>query len=461
MKYHSLWIFVIFLCVGYNNQLVQSTQDDDSWIDPDAYGLEVYLPNPQQRKNKYQSDESTIDSKCPHDDLTGEFTRPLIFTALPAQLEQLKNLNDPRDLDMILSKILLKTRVPTDYYNFANGKSVFALIWDIIKDLGQLLKVPEVQFLLGAGGLLLIGWHFLRKYSIGIITMIVGAVVCCGYFHTYLKCNRKLEAEHLLEMFARHEPRWYTPIVSFFTSSEQQAQKIKKEYIKQASQLNWNFCRPDQVFLLYVNDLYLKKVYLAGGVLVFLIGYIVKLTFKYEYIPSARAWYGVWQQWSMCVMEYVTQRGGLPVSTDTALHEDRNSGENLRTLVNDISGATSSNQISINNTTATAALTQTTEQGSGVQEILASLENGSADTASDSSMSEKLAKSKENSPQKQTDESVNNNATTKQQDMSKSAKKAHDIVGTQTNIIISIISGSTVCLSFILLIFFLEIYSLN
>uniref|UniRef100_A0A034VR50 Uncharacterized protein n=1 Tax=Bactrocera dorsalis TaxID=27457 RepID=A0A034VR50_BACDO len=162
---------------------------------------------------------------------------------------------------MILSKILLKTKVTTDYYNFANGKSVFALIWDIIKDLGQLLKVPEVQFLLGAGGLLLIGWHCLRKYSIGIIAMIVGAVVCFGYFHTYLECNRKLEAERLLEMLARHEPRWYTPIVSFFTSSEQQAQKIKKEYIKQASQLNWNFCRPDHVFLLYVNDLFLKKVY--------------------------------------------------------------------------------------------------------------------------------------------------------------------------------------------------------
>ncbi|XP_039954898.1 uncharacterized protein LOC120771111 [Bactrocera tryoni] len=487
MKYHSLWLFVIFLCAGYNNQWVQSTQDEDSWIDPDAWGREEYLQNPQQSKNKYQSDESTVDSKCPvckdgnhseeavalmyykrliaylfnsdffkHDDLTGELTRPLIFTALPAQLEQLKNLNDPRDLDMILSKILSKARVPTqtDYYNFvkkniANGKSFFALIWDIIKDLGQLLKVSEVQFLLGAGGLLLIGWYCHRKYSIGIIAMIVGAVVCFGYFHTYLECNRKLEAERLLEMLARHEqlapqePRWYTPIVSFFTFSEQQAQKTKKEYIKQASQLNLNFCRPDHVFLLYVNDLFLKQLsflidksietmetlrnslsfpfnYIAGGMLVFLIGYFVKLTFKY--ILSPRAWYGVWQQ-----HEYTTHRGGLPASTGTALHEDRISGENLRILLNAISGATSSNQISISNTTATAALTPATEQGSGVQEVLASLENGSADTASDSSMSEKLTKSKENSPQKQTDESANNNATAKQQDVSKSAEKAHDI----------------------------------
>uniref|UniRef100_A0A034VV97 Uncharacterized protein n=1 Tax=Bactrocera dorsalis TaxID=27457 RepID=A0A034VV97_BACDO len=65
MKYHSLWLFVIFLCVGYNNQLVQSTQDEDSWIDPDAWGREEYLQNPQRSKTKYQSDESTVDSKCP------------------------------------------------------------------------------------------------------------------------------------------------------------------------------------------------------------------------------------------------------------------------------------------------------------------------------------------------------------------------------------------------------------
>ncbi|XP_018797380.1 PREDICTED: uncharacterized protein LOC108974153 isoform X2 [Bactrocera latifrons] len=477
MKYHSLWLFVIFLCACYNNQFVQSTHDEDSWIEPDAWRREEYLQNPQQSKNKYQSDESWEDSKCPvckndnhseedvalmyykrliaylfnsdffkQDDLTGEFTRSLILTALPAQLEQLKNLNDPRDLDMILSKILLNTRVPIQMQ--ANGKSVFALIWEIIKDLGQLLKISEVQFLLGAAGLLLIGWHCHRKYSIGIIAMIVGAVVCFGYFHTYLECNRKLEAERLLEMLARHEqlaaqePRWYTPIVNFFTFSEQQAQKTKKEYIKQASQLNLNFCRPDHVFLLYANDLFLKQLtflidksietmetlrntlsfpfnYIAGGMLVFLIGYIVKLTFKY--ILSPRAWYGVWQQ-----HEYATHRGGLPASTGTALHEDRISGENLRILLNAISGATSSNQISISNTTATASLTQAIEQGSGVQEILASLENGSADTASDSSMSEKLAKSKENSPQKQTDETVNNNATAKQQDVSKSDEKAHE-----------------------------------
>ncbi|XP_014092612.2 uncharacterized protein [Bactrocera oleae] len=386
-----------------------------------------------------------------HDDLTGEFTRSLILTALPAQLEQLKNLNDPRDLDVILSEILSKTRAPTkadlDKDNVVTG--VFALIWDIIKVLGHLLKVSEVQFLLGAAGLLLIGWYCHRMYRIGIITMIVGAVVCFGYFHTYLECNRKLEAERLLEMIARHEqlaaqePMWYTPIVNLLTFSGKQTRDTKKEYIKKASQLNLNFCRPDHVFLLYANDLFLTQLtflidkcvetmeilrnslsfpfnYIASAVLVFLIGYIVKLTFKY--ILSPRAWYGVWRQ-----HEYAMHRGALPASTGTAHHEDRISGDNLRILLNAISGATSSNQISISNTTATAALTQAAEQGSGVQELLAPLDNGSADTASESSTSEEKANSKESSPHKQTDEIVNNNATAKQQDVSKSAEKPHTL----------------------------------
>lgn len=489
MQNYRKWIFIVCLCVGFNNHLVQSTQDEDSWIDPDAWGREEYFQHAQQHENNYQSEESKANSKCiqyngngpnaeavalmyykrliaylfnseyfKHNDLTGEFTRTLIFTALPAQLEQLKNLNDPRDLDTIITEILTKTREPTkaDYYShfakddFTSSMGIFALIWDIIKDMGQLLKASEVQFLLGAAGLLLIGWYCHRKYRVGIITMIIGAVVCFGYFHTYLECNRKLEAERLLEMLARHEqsapqePRWYTPIVNFFTSSDKQALKAKKEYIKKSSQLNLNFCRPDHVFLMYANDLFLKQLtflidksvetmeilrsslgfpynYLAGILLVCLIGYIVKLTFKY--ILSPRAWAGVWQQ-----REYATQRGALPgTSTGTAHHEDRISGENLKMLLNAISCATSANQITISNTTATPALMQAPEHGSGVQEILAPLENGSADTGSESSMSEEEAKSKENSPQKQTHKSDNNNATEKQQNVSSDNDKANAV----------------------------------
>lgn len=480
-----MWLFVIFLCVGYNNQLVQSTQDEDSWIDPDVWGREEYLQNEQQNKNNYQSDERKTDSKFlfyngnslseeavalmyykrliaylfnsdffKHDDMTGESTRPLIFTALPAQLEKLKNLNDPRDLDSILTEILSKTRAPTkaDYYNFdkddvTSVMDIFALIWDIIKDLGQLLKASEVQFLLGATTLLLIGWYYHRKYNIGIITMIIGAVACFGYFHTYLECNRELEAERLLEMLVRHEPRWYTPIVNVFTSSEQQTHQAKKEYIKKSSQLNLNFCRPDHVFLMYANDLFLKQLtflidksvetmdklrntlsfpfnYIASIVLVFLIGYIVKWTFKY--ILSPRAWIGVWQQ-----RDYAVNRGTIPTSTGTAHHQDRISGENLRMFLNAISGTKSSNQITISNTTATAALTQAAEQGSGVQEILASLENGCADMAVESSMSEETAKSKENSPQKQTAKINNNDAAENQQDVSKSVNKPQEVTEKQ------------------------------
>lgn len=236
---------------------------------------------------------------------------------------------------------------------------------------------------------------------------------------------------------------------------------------RKSSQLNLNFCRPDHVFLMYANDLFLKQLtflidksvetmdklrsifllllhydqfmkliilitdtlsfpfnYIASIVLVFLIGYIVKWTFKY--ILSPRAWIGVWQQ-----RDYAVNRGAIPTSTGTAHHQDRISGENLRMFLNAISGTKSSNQITISNTTATAALTQAAEQGSGVQEILASLENGCADMAVESSMSEETAKSKENSPQKQTAKINNNDAAENQQDVSKSVNKPQEVTEKQ------------------------------
>ncbi|XP_017480830.1 PREDICTED: uncharacterized protein LOC108370086 isoform X1 [Rhagoletis zephyria] len=493
MEAHGLCFYIILFCIVSNRHAVLCTHEEDSWIEPDAWGREQSLRNSHQ-KNDLENGESTSDSKCnviigsshstdtvtlmyykrliaylfnndslKYDKETGKYSRAIILTVLPGQLERLTSLNDPRDLDSVLTQILTKAREPNqDDCYYCNGRSgygsmgIFDLIWDIIKDVAQLLKASEVQFLLGAAGLVMIGWYCHRKYNIGIISMIIGAVICFGYFHTYLECNRKLEAERLLEMLARHEqqepsePSWYRSIVNFFTSSEQREKQAKKEYIKQSSQLNLGFCRPDHVFLMYANDLFLKQLgflmdkcaetmevlkdnltfpfnYLASVLLVVLIGYIVKLTFKY--ILSPRAWAGVWQAPQIGIR--TPHHNGLP--TGTAHHEDRLSGENLRMLLNAISGGTTtSNKITISNTTVTAPLTESPETTSGVQEILLSLENGSnADTASDeSSMSEAAAqKSKHNSPHKQVDETDNNNGVENQFDVSDDGDKSKTVNG--------------------------------
>ncbi|XP_017480831.1 PREDICTED: uncharacterized protein LOC108370086 isoform X2 [Rhagoletis zephyria] len=408
MEAHGLCFYIILFCIVSNRHAVLCTHEEDSWIEPDAWGREQSLRNSHQ-KNDLENGESTSDSKC---------------------------------------NVIIGSSHSTDTVTLMYYKRLIAYLFN-----NDSLKV---QFLLGAAGLVMIGWYCHRKYNIGIISMIIGAVICFGYFHTYLECNRKLEAERLLEMLARHEqqepsePSWYRSIVNFFTSSEQREKQAKKEYIKQSSQLNLGFCRPDHVFLMYANDLFLKQLgflmdkcaetmevlkdnltfpfnYLASVLLVVLIGYIVKLTFKY--ILSPRAWAGVWQAPQIGIR--TPHHNGLP--TGTAHHEDRLSGENLRMLLNAISGGTTtSNKITISNTTVTAPLTESPETTSGVQEILLSLENGSnADTASDeSSMSEAAAqKSKHNSPHKQVDETDNNNGVENQFDVSDDGDKSKTVNG--------------------------------
>ncbi|XP_053947154.1 uncharacterized protein LOC128855929 [Anastrepha ludens] len=489
MEYHTWCVLAILFLIGSNRKVVLGTHEEDSWVEPDIWGREQHQNN-QHYENSLQNAESTSDSKCEmnigssqsgdaialmyykrliaylfnndffkHDEVSGKYIRALVLTALPAQLEQLKSLDDPRDLDNVLSEILTRARTATKddiYMLYDDDKSsmnILGTIWHIVKYLAQLLKASEVQFLLGAASAVLFGWYCHRKYHIGIIAMIIGAVVCFGYFHTYLECNRKLEAEHLLEMLARHEqlmpsePRWYSPIINFFTSSEQSRKQEKKEYIKKASQLNLNFCRPDHVFLMYANDLFLKQLgflidksaetmemlrdnlsfpfnYLAAVLLMFLIAYILKLTFKY--ILSPRAWAGLRQPGA--IGSHAPQYSGLPSSSGTAHHEDRISGENLRMLLNAISGGATSNQITISNTTATAALTQPPDLASGVQEILNSLENtSSADTGSESSSPVVPEKSKQNSPQQQVATLDNNNEHDKQLDVSADSDKCKEV----------------------------------
>ncbi|XP_004529385.1 uncharacterized protein LOC101456462 isoform X1 [Ceratitis capitata] len=469
MKCHRTCLLVILFFFACSQRLAVATEDEDSWIDPDAWGREEHLQNPNRNTNSVQTLDTESNSHCnrnnadspgedavalvyykkliahlfnsnsfKYNDLNGEYTRALIFTVLPVQLEQLKKLNDPRDLDAVVTEILSKAKSPTeaDYYSQQNSKKkigIPGLIWDIIKDFFQLLKHSEVQFLLGTISILLIGWYWHRKYKISIFVLIIGAVLCFGYFHTYIECNRKIEAERLLEVLAHQEqlntePRWYTPIVNLFSSSEQDSKRAKFEYLKKASRINLNFCRPDHVFLLYANDLFLKQLtflidetteaiqtlrsnlsfpfnYLAVVLLVMLIGYIVKYTFKY--ILSPRAWADIW--YAHQSGHNAPQHDALSGRTGTTHREDCLSGENLSMLLNAISGgSTSSAQITITHTTTAAALTQAKGVPSGVQEILTPIDNDGADTECDTSMSEPSeSESKLSVPQEELKDSEN------------------------------------------------------
>ncbi|KAH8295466.1 hypothetical protein KR018_011494 [Drosophila ironensis] len=341
------------------------------------------------------------------------YKRSLLFSVLPSQLDELESVRDPRDLDILLTNIL-DSAEPAPLFNGDFGCSythqsqgVLSLITDIAKDVVELAKLsqvklvapflgnkslfnvsllPQVQFLLFAASALSLGYFVHKRYGFRFITIAIGGCFMIGYFYTYLECNRKLEVESMLEVLDSHqEPQsydqmsWFARLQQYVTSESALAKK--KEMLKKSSKINLTYCLPDQVFLIYMNDLFVKQLelllervthsisrltstlgfpycYIAPIFLVALVAYLIKLTFKYVISPRA---------WASGINR--TPAPVAPKATTAALESreaagDCLSGENLKMLLNVITATSSQNQ------QARPALPAV----SGVQELMEPLE---------------------------------------------------------------------------------------
>ncbi|XP_034488570.1 uncharacterized protein LOC117792509 [Drosophila innubila] len=297
------------------------------------------------------------------------YKRSLLFTLLPSEVEELETIQDVRDLDILLSKLLDKAKdMPlfsgsnNNDYSYAHQEmGVRALIKEMLKDFVQLLRVSEVKFMLMVLLAVAIVWFVRKRYRFPVVVIILGGIFIYGYFHTYLECNRKLEVDAMIEVIDNHQQHsdiadksWFSRMFSYFSSESQEVQQ-KKKLIK-SSKLNMPFCRPDHVFIIYTSDIFLKQIemllektthtisslstglsfpynLIAPFALVFMIGYMLKLTFKY--IISPKVWMG-----------FVHRRSTPPVAgTQQAVLADeaagdRLTGENLRMLLNVVHSST-------------------------------------------------------------------------------------------------------------------------
>ncbi|XP_015037279.1 uncharacterized protein [Drosophila pseudoobscura] len=130
------------------------------------------------------------------------------------------------------------------------------------------------------------------------------------------KSLQKLEVDAMLDVINSHqeplsydEMSWMQRLRNFVVRPSAEAEQ--RERLRKSSKLNRTYCLPDHVFIMYINDLFLKQLELllekvsqtmtkltsglsfpynliAPIFLVALVGYIIKLTFKY--VISPRAW---------------------------------------------------------------------------------------------------------------------------------------------------------------------------
>ncbi|KMZ04558.1 uncharacterized protein LOC6728729 [Drosophila simulans] len=251
-----------------------------------------------------------------YDAMSAVHKRSLLFSLLPSQLDELERVQNARDLDVLLTKIL-ESAEEAPLFNGGSGCSYvrhgfFSLLVDIFKDVIELTKTTEVKFILYATLAIALAVIVHKRFRVGLISLVLGGVFLCGYIQTYLECNRELDIDRLIEVVNHnHEPdsSLLSRLLGYIYRDSPKTKKI--EMIKKSAKLSISICMPDQVFFMYMNNLFIKQLeimiekvsgtmtklssglsfpynLLAPVLLVFLVGYIIKLSFKY--ILSPRAW---------------------------------------------------------------------------------------------------------------------------------------------------------------------------
>ncbi|KAH8382996.1 hypothetical protein KR009_006186 [Drosophila setifemur] len=333
------------------------------------------------------------------------YKRSMLFSLLESQLEELEHVRDPRDLDVLLTKIL-ENAEPAPLFKGESGCSYaqqggLALVLDIFYGVSATVQNSEIQFLLFVVFAILLGYVVHKRFGFRVITIIAGSFFLCGYLFTYLECNRKLEVESMLEVINSHQEQESYAEMSWFARIKSYAygklpQLTQKEVLRKSSKINLTYCLPDRVFLMYINDLFLHQLeqlmekvahtmsrltsnlgfpynLIAPLFLVILVGYIIKLTFKY--LLSPKAWAPIIHARSAPAVDPQHLAPQQSISANE-FAGDVLSGENLKMLLNVM--------------TATSVQQQKLPAGSGVQEVMEALEAPSSSSASTPEKKEKL-----------------------------------------------------------------------
>nr|AAN71497.1 RE73786p [Drosophila melanogaster] len=251
-----------------------------------------------------------------YDVMSAVHKRPLLFSLIPSQLDELERVQDARDLDVLLTKIL-ESAEEAPLFNGRSGCSYvrhgfFSLLVDIFKDVIELTQTTEVKFILYATLAIALVVIVHKRFRVGLISIVLGGVFLCGYIQTYLECNRELDIDRMIEVVNHHhepESSWFGRLLGYIYQASPKTKKI--EMIKKSAKISISICMPDQVFFMYMNNIFIKQLeimiekvsvtmtklssglsfpynLLAPVLLVFLVGYTIKLCFKY--ILSPRAW---------------------------------------------------------------------------------------------------------------------------------------------------------------------------
>ncbi|KAI9584421.1 uncharacterized protein LOC119634783 isoform X1 [Glossina fuscipes] len=370
-----------------------ASNDNGNWVGHDAWSKKGMSDHSSCTNNNAKSSTSNSDDiacllyfkklialvfarqQFTYNSLLKHYERGMHIRIGQSQLELLEKSKDCRDLDKIITQLFEKNYI-SSYCGRqfeTNECSYFRkLIIKSFRDLGVILKNFEVRFLLIFLLIMICGWFVSRRWKVGYFCLIFAGIFLYGFLHTYLECNREIEVNNALEYMERQQKRmgansWMTWVKSWFISQDY-AYEERVENLKKSSQLNLSFCRPDHVLVRYINDLFMKYIeglldksvlslrtllkvmpfpynLLVAPMFLYVLVYLLKLTFKYILSPS------------------VSKSLSGSNQTSNQIQQDRISGENLKILLSICSRHTKSD------IKASKTVYAQTDAVSGVQEI--------------------------------------------------------------------------------------------
>uniref|UniRef100_A0A1A9Z499 Uncharacterized protein n=1 Tax=Glossina pallidipes TaxID=7398 RepID=A0A1A9Z499_GLOPL len=234
-----------------------------------------------------------------------------------------------------------------------------------------------------------------------------------------LKNFEEIEVNNVLEYMERQQNErkansWITYIKSWFTTQSYYDENLER--VRKSSQLKLPICRPDHVFLRYINDLFLKYIeglleksvlslktilkvmpfpynLFAAPMLLYVLVYLLKLSFKYVLSPSA---------WAPLVGSN---------QTSNQIQQDCVSGENLKKLL-DICNMYTNSSIQASKTEYTQTVVSGVEEirerietepeieeGNSTKTSMLSVHNNGKIRSKDKSLNNIVATSNERQPQ--------------------------------------------------------------
>ncbi|KAM7359590.1 uncharacterized protein ACRADG_000254 [Cochliomyia hominivorax] len=307
-----------------------------------------------------------------YDSALDVYKRSILFNVKSYELDKLEQLQDPRDLDNILANVFKNVHSPI-YFDTDNSQQctmkssgLKTIVLDMFRDIWQLGKTSEIRFLFIVAFVTLIAWVLNSRTNISWLSLIFGGFFIYGYLHTYLECNRELEVNQMLDIINSGNDEEKVPkqnwlvkfVIEIFSGDKNQ--DLQKQKLKQSAKLSLGYCRPDHVLIMYFNDMFLKYLQIlleqftatftklnsdlgfpynimSGILLACLIGYIIKLIFKYTLNPKT------WVQILHRKQHYITENVSLKNRINS--QDDRLSGENLKSFLNAINSNAQLNDI--------------------------------------------------------------------------------------------------------------------